>query len=210
MVVALREDAVTLETTFPRYRAYLEGLPAGLDSYPACVEKAAVFRQSLESAGAQGVAGKMPPEMRAMVENPAPHSSWISQTRVLAMHLVLVDLVFLSEQAYVDYCLAGNRSLLRGPLYGFLFKLVSFTTIVRGATSRWAQMHRGLSLNVVGDPERGRVELEMGFPPGLVTPLHARGYATAFQAAMDASNARGQAHVQEYNPTSARFLCTWT
>ena len=105
---------------------------------------------------------------------------------------------------------AINRKLLAGPLYGFLFKLVPLTTVLKGAQSRWGQLHRGVALATHFGESRNKVVFRLVFPPNVVPRLLASCYATAYQAALELTGTRNPKVVLvDHTATGAQFDATW-
>jgi hypothetical protein len=81
--------------------------------------------------------------------------------------------------------------------------------MVRFASRRWENWHRGTSLEVEGVADEG-VRLALAFPAGLFDPLMQRMYAEAFTAALELSNAAFPAvTLVESGPERARYLARW-
>lgn len=191
-----------------RVQQYLDELPSGLDSHPTFVPKASVFRQFLELASGVDL-GKLPPALATLAREPPLVTAWITEVQATATYLAIADLQGWSDQQLLTRALTLNRTLLSGPLYRILMAVVSSSMLVRGAPGRWAAMHRGISLTTHLDSE-SRATMTLSFPKGLVPPLIARCYATAFQAAFEVSRIKNPSvAVEASDDEHAVYSCVW-
>ncbi len=195
-------------TAFPRMSAYLDSLPRGLDSYPAHVQKAGVFRQLL-GAQLKAHAAGLPDVLRVLVETPPPVGSWVPEVHTAAIFVAMRD-VMPDDHAFQDHMYRMNRALLDGVLYGFLFRLISPRRILDGARSRWTQLHRGITFEVLPHPEENQSGVCMRFPTGLVPVILLESYCGAFRAALEVAGGKNvKVHLVESAPVMARYAATW-
>ncbi|MBI5494312.1 MAG: hypothetical protein HY904_04745 [Deltaproteobacteria bacterium] len=194
----------------PRLEAYIRALPQGLDSYPDHVVKASVVRSSLDAMPLLPHLSQLPAPLVELVMRPIPHSQWVPEVRSEALHEAMRELRFTDDESFLAAVAAGNRALLSGVLYGFLFRLIGVSRLLRGGVSRWEQMHRGTRFILQGDPESRGVVLRLGFPPHLYTPLSCRAYGEAFRVAMEVAGGAGaRVVVTDYTPTFALYSAQW-
>lgn len=163
---------------------YLAALPAGIDSYPDYTQKGSITRSYLASPEVASSLHALPQRVRELAASPPTVAQWVPE--------VVANVVFLSMterlgiEGFEDFVYRENKALLEGPLYAILFKLVSPERVLRSATSRWAQFHRGIELEAPRI-SRGQAEVDMRCPPALLPPILARVYTMAFRAALEAA-----------------------
>ncbi len=195
-------------TAFPLMSAYLDSLPRGLDSYPAHVQKAGVFRQLLGTQ-LKPHAAALPGVLRALVETPPPVGSWVPEVHTAAVFVAMRD-VMPDDQAFQDHMYRMNRALLDGVLYGFLFRLITPRRILDGARSRWTQLHRGITLEVLHGAQENHSSVCMRFPGGLIPEILLESYCGAFRAALEVAGGKNvKAQLVESTPVMARYSATW-
>lgn len=168
--------------SLPRTRAYVRGLPEGLDSYPECASKASVWRNILKWTDASSLAGSVPPELLVFSSPDMVDGAWISAARSFAGHLALRDCLFPTDEAMYEHFRMVDRELLSGRLYRVLFALASPRMVVHAADRRFASMFKGITLEA-RDAGTHRVQLSLKYPPGLLPPLVGRLYLIAFEEA---------------------------
>lgn len=189
--------------------AYIESLPNGLASYPGCQQKAQVVRQFLPLTERRKLEGLGPPEITAIIDEPPPATAWVPEVHATAIYLALRD-TMKSDDEFIDYAREMNRSLVSSPMYRILFAFVSPERVVRGAASRWGQMHRGTELH----PRRVSTNdavFRLTTPPNAVPEILARAYSTAYQTAVELSGGSNvTCQVAEGGPTGWTFNLKWT
>jgi len=168
---------------------FIAGLPAGLDSYPECQQKASFYRSNMERNGARLPIDALPAPVQRMLREPLPVSAWISTAQSHAYFIATAGCAFSSDAEFFADTIKGTKSLFSGPLYRLLMMVVSPETALRGANKRWNAMQRGMSIEVVR-LEKGRTEALVVAPPGLLPPLIARWYAAAFTAVLELAGAK--------------------
>ncbi len=189
--------------------SYLASLPAGLDSYPDCQQKASVFRVFLAGIRPESFSARLPPTLATLATSPPPVNLWLPEVHAHAVFIAAREAAFADDEAYERFAYRQNAALLESPLYSILFKFVSPERVIRGAPSRWGHFHRGMTL-VPEMSEPGRAALRLQASPGLLPPLLARCYGTAFRAALEAAGAK---HVSvELTPIESRafrYAASW-
>ena len=190
-------------------RDYLDGLPAGIDSYPDQRAKASAYRAFLEGLPAGDLAGALPAPVRHLVTDPEPVTAWITEVHANVLYLAAVDVLFDGEADFLDHYERMNERLLGGPLYRMLMRVASPGIIVRGAAARWDSFHRGVTLEAEGTgPNAAKVTLT--WPPAIYTRLIAEGYARAFVVALRLAGGKDAAlELTEFTATGARYRGTW-
>ena len=103
-----------------------------------------------------------------------------------------------------------NRALFRNPAYRILMAVSSPATLLRGATMRWSNWHRGSTLEVEGITDVG-VRALLRFPPGLFDDLMLRVFGEAFSRGWSSRTRRRppSSSVELVEPGVARFLVSW-
>jgi len=188
--------------------AYVASLPRGLDSYPACQQKAVILREFLSRAIQNAIQAALPDELRALAEQPPAVTQWISEVRVTAIYLAHRDSLG-GDDAFADHAYTVNRRLLSGPMYRVLFAVASPARVLRGATSRWGQMHRGTELTPRHTSERDAV-FHLSAPLNLVPRVIALAYATGYRVALELAGAReAKVECDEAGPAGHVFRASW-
>lgn len=189
----------------------MRALPHGLDSYPEVTQKAFILKSLLQDMNAEGVAPRLPAELRALITTPAGANDWLPEVRVQALMLALGDLLFPGDDsAFERHIHKANHRLLDGPIYSLLFRLLGPVRICRGAAGRWEQFHRNTRLTMQSYHSNGCV-LTIDAPLNHVPPVLARHYAIGLQVALELAG--GQAVMVE--PTQleqgrVRYDAHWT
>ena len=172
-----------------RLETYLASLPAGLDSFAGHVQKASVYRELIAGVDLAGHVAELPAPLAALVVNQLPLTSWVPEVHACALFMAMADLHF-SDAGFLQHMYKANRALLSGAVYGMLFRLLGPKTIMKGARSRWGQLHRGMTMVVVNEgQDQPRAAVQLDFPDGMVPELALRSYAEAFRAALEVAGA---------------------
>lgn len=188
---------------------YLAGLPAGLDSFPECVAKGSVLRSTLVQQPVAEIAARLPAPLRQLVTDPPVDSEWMSEVRLVAIYLGVTDVRGYGDADVLAWARDRNRALFRNPAYRILMAVSSPATLLRGATMRWSNWHRGSTLEIEGIADAG-VRALLRFPPGLFDDLMLKVFGEAFSAGLELARApTPAASVELVAPGVARYLVTW-
>lgn len=163
----------------PRLAAFLASLPAGLDSYPTCVQKGSVVRAFL--AGTPAVHG-LPEPLHQLASRQPLATAWVPEVHASALYLAFADAHFPRERDFLAFCARRNAELLRGPMYRTLLAICSPSMMLQSLRMAWPLFHRGTTLAFV-EKGPGRARLRLAFPPYVLPELIARGIQTAFSFA---------------------------
>lgn len=132
----------------PSVDRYLERLPRGLSSHPECQVKASVYRDALASHGLESVISELPRELRELVLEPPPVSSWVPEVYANSIMMAIRDVHFepgtVGVTAYSEWTRQRNLLLLTRPLYRALFLLLSPERLLKGLQRRWGAFRRAL------------------------------------------------------------------
>lgn len=185
-------------------------LPRGADSYPECVVKASVFRNFFAERDVGPLLRALPPELAAVLRDPPPPSSWMSEVRATAIYLASAETIF-TERTFVSHAYKSNYALFDSPMYRVLFRLVGVRRVLSKAADNWTHFHRGTTLTTtLFDDANKRAELRIDAPAKHVPPLLADGYATALRAAVEiAGGAEVQAIITLSSPTQTAIAVRW-
>ena len=192
-----------------RVEAYLSSLPGGASAYPDCQAKGILVRTLAAEQGIGVVSTRLPEPFRSLLEELPVGSEWVPEVHYLALIYVLADANGLGDEAILAGVRDRHRRMFESPTYRLLMAGASPGALVRGAGLRWANWHRGSTLEVEGIADDG-VRLALKFPPGIFDGLHLRVFAEAFLAALDVSRARSpRAEIVEGGASLARYRVTW-
>lgn len=188
---------------------YLAGLPAGLDSFPQCLAKGSVLRSTLFQQPIEELARRLPESLRQLVIDPPVDSEWMSEVRFVAIRHAVIDVRAYSDAQVLAWARERNRALFRNPAYRILMAVSSPATLLRGASMRWSNWHRGTTLEIEGILDEG-VRALLRFPPGLFDELMLSAFGEAFVAGLELARAATPASTVELvEPGVARYLVSW-
>lgn len=205
----MRPDWGPQYTHLLRTRAYLLALPQGLDSYPGCQTKGAVWRNIAAGTDIDQLVEKVPIHLGVLPDPNILGSSWYSAVQHFAAHLAMRDCLFATDDAIYEHFYKLNTRLLSGPLYKVMFALASPQLVAHASDRRFATLFKGVTLRTTTTgPTQCRVELR--YPEKILPRLVARLYMTAFVAALELARARGVAgRMVEYSDTLATYELAW-
>lgn len=194
---------------FGRLELYLSSLPGGSSAYPECQAKGILVRTLAAEQGIGVASARLPDPFRRLLEELPVGSEWIPEVHYLALIYAVADANGMGDEAILAGVRDRHRRMFESPTYRLLMAGASPGTLLRGAGVRWANWHRGSTLEVEGIADDG-VRLALRFPPGLFDGLHLRVFAEAFLAALDVSRARSpRAEIVEAGASLARYRVTW-
>jgi hypothetical protein len=192
-----------------RTRAYLKSLPDGLDSYPECRSKGAVWKNILRWTHTEPLAERLPSDVPLVPQSDILASSWISAVQSFAGHLVLRDCLFPNDDAICEHFRVMDRRLLSSPLYKVMFALASPNMAVQGADRHFASMFQGITLKAKAVEEH-QVLLTLRYPRMLLPALVGRLYLVAFEVAVELAGGKSVAgKVLSHDETAARYEILW-
>ncbi|HET6439169.1 MAG TPA: hypothetical protein VFG59_13965 [Anaeromyxobacter sp.] len=192
-----------------RLEAYLGSLPGGLNAFPECQAKGVLVRMLAAEEAYLGIAALLPPPFRAMVEEPPIGSEWMPEVHFEALMYALADAVGQDDATMLAHVRARDRRMFESPAYRILMVANGPAALLRGAQMRWANWHRGSTLEVEGIADDG-VRVALRFPSGLFDGLQLRVFAESFLAALDASQARApRVEILAADPGMARYRVAW-
>ncbi len=196
-------------TGLQRVDRWLAGVPGGLDAYPEVQAKGSLVRSALEGQPKAELLARLPPPLRALVAEPPVGSEWVPEAHLDGLLLAIADVRGMTDDDLCAWTRARNRALFESPAYRILMAVMSPGALVRFAGGRWANWHRGTSLEIEGVADDG-VRGTLTFPRGLFDALLLRVFAEAFVAALQLANAAFPVvKIVEAGPESARYLVRW-
>lgn len=189
----------------PHTRAYLDSLPAGLDSYPDATVKGSLVRALVERVPPAVLESDLPPEIRRLYDEPPLVSDWVPEVRLTAMAKVARDLAFDSDEGLQGFVREGLTEVFGGPLYRIVFALVSPTRLAKSGTKRWSAIVRGTKRELLEINENGNLGV-IRYEPHLYDESICRLVLEALMVAYGLSRAPNpQGHLLEWTPTSAKL-----
>ncbi len=192
-----------------RLEAYLASLPGGLSAYPECQAKGILVRTLASDDVCAGVAPKLPQPFRRLLEEQPIGSEWIPEVHYQALHYAVADAAGQTDDAILAGVRPRQRRMFESPTYRMLMVGGSPAHLLRAADLRWANWHRGSTLEVEGIADDG-VRLALRFPRGLFDGLQLRVFAESFLAALDLSQARApRVEIIEAGGGFARYRAAW-
>ncbi|MBX7115755.1 MAG: hypothetical protein K1X64_15610 [Myxococcaceae bacterium] len=202
--------AITPSISLPRLSAYLEQLPAGLDSYPGCLQQASVFRAFVAFLPTEDVAEHVPEPLGALLRGEFAANDWLSEVHATAVYLACADFNVLLDVDFVAKTAAANKALFADPLYKMLMSSARPEVMVKGSASRWGIFHRGITLSTRLKEKPCEAEFTLDFPPFIMPTLISLSYCTAFEAAFRSAGATDVwVNLVSRSPTQNTYACSW-
>jgi len=201
---------VSDDEQFPALTEYLASVPNGLDGYPECLAKGSLYRTMIADRPLVDPAlAKLPTPLRALVEHPAPVSSWVPEVHSHALMLAVYDVHFGDVKRFTTWAYAQQRALFTGPLYSVAMRMVSPSLLFKTATIRFGMFHRGARLVVVERRDAGGTA-RLEHPPGLYDSISRAGLCAGLTAALDLTIAgRASVEVTEAGDDYALLNADW-
>jgi hypothetical protein len=192
-----------------RTDAYLSALPGGVSAYPECQAKGVLVRMLASEEGYAGVAPTLPQPFRKLMQDPPMGSEWVPEVHFQALLYALGDATGQDDEAILAGIRPRDRRMFESPAYRILMETPSPAALLRGADLRWANWHRGSTLEVEGIADDG-VGLAIAFPRGLFDGLHLRVIGESFLAALDLTRAASsRVEIREAGPGRVRYRVAW-
>ncbi len=195
--------------TTSRLDRYLAGLPGGLEACPDALAKGALVRNLLDGLPVPALLPALPEPLRSLAADPPVGSEWVPEAHLGALVLAVADVRGLADAPLHAWTRERNRRLFRSPAYRILMEVATPAQLLRFAGARWANWHRGTTLEVDGIADDG-VRASLRFPPGLFDATLLGGLAEAFAAALELANAAApRVTVVSREPGLAWFHASW-
>lgn len=196
-------------TGLERLERWLAGVPGGLEAYPEAQAKGSLVRSALEGQPIPELLARLPQPLRTMVAEPPVGSEWVPEAHLDGLLLAIADARGMTDDELYAWIRAQNRALFESPAYRILMAVMSPGALVRFAGGRWANWHRGTTLEIEGVADDG-VRGTLTFPRGLFDARLLRIFGEAFVAALQLASAVSPVvKVVEAGPESARYLVRW-
>ena len=191
-------------TLLPATAAYLAALPAGLASHPDCHAKASLYRAFIGERAPPG----LPDVLVDLMQHPRPVTAWIPEVHSHALLLAHYDMLGHDHASFARFTYDSQRELWQSKLYGFLMKLVSPARLITSAGKRWAQFHRGSSLDA---RELGACEgeLVLRHPSCLYDEISLIGLTEGLRAVLDVSRVPSRLRLMHHDDLGARWHVEW-
>jgi hypothetical protein len=158
---------------FAMTRAYIDGLPDGLDSYPEVTIKGSMARGMIELQPDNFALSRLPISLQPLFVELPLVSQWMPEVKLIAMCCAVREAFFDDDDTYLNWVRGGLRSIFSSPLYRIAFAVVSPTRLVKSATKRWGAIRQGTEREIVELNENGNLG-RVRHPPGLYNDLYAR------------------------------------
>ena len=192
-----------------RTKEYLSSLPGGLSAYPDCQAKGVLVRMLASEEAYARVASSLPPPFRRLMEEPPMGSEWVPEVHFQALLYAVGDATEQDDDSILAGIRARDRRMFESPAYRILMQTPSPAALLRGADLRWANWHRGSTLEVEGIADDG-VRLAIRFPRGLFDGLHLRVIAESLLAALDLTRAANpRIELREAGQGLVRYRAAW-
>ncbi len=192
-----------------RVERYLSGLPGGLDAYPEARAKGSLVRNTLEGQPIEEVVSRLPARLQRLASDPPMAGEWIPEAHFDALFLAVTDVRGMTDAEIYPWARERNLALFSSSTYRILMAASSPASMIRFASLRWGNWHRGSRLDVDGISDDG-VRFGLEFPPGLFDSIVVRVWGAAFAAALELAHAPSpQVTVVTEGKGFARYLARW-
>ncbi len=196
---------------FPALAAYVASLPDGLNSYPHCQSKAALYRSLLADRPlAEADLAALPADLRRLVQAPKTVASWIPEVHSHALMLAVYDRRFDSLAAFEQYSFLVQRQLFASRIYAILMKAATPSLLLRGVSLRWKAFHKGSRLVAEAVRSHSAV-VRLDQPAGVWDHVVGVALGAALRATadlMDVTNV--QAEIVDETPELIRYELRWS
>lgn len=196
------------------FSTYLRELPSGLASYPECRSRGDIIEHQLDDLNSKRAAGAIPdapPELLRLLKEPL--SAWIPETHAQAVLAAHRDICFNDDEGFAAYTVDSVRELFSKPLYRMLFKVLSPSVVVSGATKRFASFHTGSQLWMRRSELREKrhvYSLELCHPAALFPLLQRKLFCDSFRLAAELAGAKDvRTEVVDMKPESTFYEVSW-
>lgn len=185
----------------PPVAAYLDALPAGLDSYPTTLVKASTVGQIIRMLPEEVRNAERTCPLGDMIDEPPPVSSWIPEVHMVALVTALRETAFASDGAFLAWIREGFEAFWGGSMYRVLMTVASPQLLVRGGDKRWKAMWRGSTRRIFETHPNGNFA-RVDFPRNLVNRIYAEASCVGFGVAYRMSRAPDpEVRIEELTPT---------
>jgi hypothetical protein len=195
--------------SYPRVAAYIDQLPDGLDSHPACQAKVSIHR--VVYTFAQRPLHGLPPVLQAHLDDSVPAEKWIPQCHTLALIIAIVEARQLAPEDEAKWIRSAASLLFSTPMYKLLMWAISPRLMIKGADIRWSAFFRGSSLRSTLFGER-EAELELHAPVGLFDETLACIFTDVLRSALtyaEYDSSTAQLDFVEFEPGCIRYAASW-
>jgi len=194
----------------PRVQAYVSELPAGLDSYPTCVQKGSIVRMWMAAARPLRQSTALPDPVRELVERPPLPSSWVPEVHANAVYLAIRDEQFTSDRDFLAYCHRTNQDFFKSPLCRALTVLPSAKSALIAFKLGWKFLRKGTFLAISEQPDE-TLRIRLTWPPMVTPEVLARAFVTGFDTAIEASRLASKHRVRmiDFHRGGATYDVDW-
>ena len=195
-------------TRFPALRAYLDTLPAELESYPECQAKGSMVASALEGHDLSAELDGLPQVLVDLVREPPPATRWIPLVWSEALFHVVCDAFYPSEEAVIAWTYRRTVAMARKPMYRRLASVAGPRFFLRLGSSVHQLFERGTSMKASGGDRRTRVELT--HPPHVHSRLNKTSNIGMFRGIIEVTGGEnGACTMRDCTSTGAIYECTW-
>jgi hypothetical protein len=189
---------------FPRAAAFVAALPRGLESYPACQQKASLVRALVEGEPIEVAEGLLPHAVAELLVHPPPANVWLPAAIGRTAWLAALDARFPhDDEAALAFADEAYAALTRSSMYSSLLQHLPPSVIAHGASYRWRAIYRGIDLEV-RDVTATSAVASLHYPPHLTPRFNAISAARGLAVSLRASKARAaEVELVDWSPTHA-------
>ena len=196
------------EFLFPHLVDYLAKLPAGLDSYPACLSKGALLRSSLLGIPFHSSWASLPPKLCSALEKPPLPTEWVSTVLTDSAFYVVTDTYFPTTDAMLKWSYDRTLKTADLPMYRMFTRLAGLSTFLRGAVKLHGFFQRGTDIRI--KLSEGQADLLLEHPAHLHGGRNHLSNEPVFRAVLDAAGAKEtNVTMLESAPSYARYRARW-
>lgn len=194
---------------YPRFAAYVDGLPQGLDSHPECITKASLALMLVRGIPQPPPSPQEVPDPLRRYLSAPPSGMWVPEVEAMALSLLVADHYRMTDRQHREWIKARNRGFFSSLMYRAVMSFLSPQSLMTKATARWAAVHRGSTFTVkfVGPRD---VDGILTFPHRLFPKIALEQLTAVFAAALENSNAHNtEVVLAEATDTRGVFHGRW-
>ena len=185
---------------------YIASLPKGLDSYPQCKSRGALFTTYASCHAEVPLVFDDLRSLTGLDLDAISRTGWYSTVTLHVFELLIAGRIGMST--FLKCSERANTKMLESKLYRALTRVVSTSMLVRGAAGRWAHFHRNAPMHARIDGNAGQAYL--AYPEKLYPECLALEKGLVIAAALTVSGVEDVAFRHRYQEHQSTFFYSWS
>ncbi len=196
------------KTRYPLLAEYIDGLPAGLDSYPECESKASLANSAVEGHDLAEFQDGLPAPVRDLINDPQPAGVWVPAVLCDAVFFAVCDRHYTTEEAVRRWTYDRSMAMAENPLYRALLRVPGPKILMKAGARAHKLFQRGTDFDI--DIGSGRAEITLSFPPRLHVGLNLVANVALWRAMVRIVGGRNvRCHLESTTDTKAVYQLTY-